>query len=192
MKKFYFLFLFLGVVFVETAAAETMIGYAPSYVNLSINDPDGDTDNISDGAPLALVVVYDFNNKTRLYSVIDYIDTSLDASTDKIGQKISAYQLLATYQHEIKLSHALKFYAGIGLGYTQADFENRHTVDSDGFLATRYENREESYFSAVLNLSREWEATEKFNIGIDLSYQYDFEDVGFSGFKGALVCFYRF
>lgn len=176
---------------VGAVSADTMIGVAPGLVYFEIDDPDGETDDITGGMPLALAFVHDLNNKTRIYTKLKYIDADVDASTSQIGQDVTGYQVVSSWQHVIKFSHEFQFYAGIGLGFTQADFKNRHTVDVDGFLATRYADRDEQFFSVVANLSQEWEMTQKINLGIDLSYQHDMGD-GLSGFEAALTCFYRF
>lgn len=192
MKRIIVLLVVVFSVFVANSFADMMIGFSPGLGVYTVDDPDGDVEDISGLVPLSVSFIYDLNNKTRLYTNLTYIEKELDASTTKIGQDISGYQAVATWQHIFKLSHSMKFYAGGGVTFTQADFEKRHAVDSDGFLVQRYADRSEGFVSAVANISREWEISRSINLGLDVSYQYAITGDGFSGLKAAFNCLYRF
>lgn len=177
---------------VSAVQAETKIGVAPGLIAFSVDDPDGDTESANAAAPLALAVVYDLNNRSRIFSTFTYLSFDLDAGTNRIGQEVTGYQLNVAYQHIIKFSYEFQFYLGAGLTYMSADFKNRYTVDADGYLASRYSDRQENIFGAALCLSKEWEIHPKVDLGFDVSYQHALQSGGVSGFKGAVTCFYKF
>ncbi|MCP4747025.1 MAG: porin family protein [Desulfobacteraceae bacterium] len=191
MKKIIFFFMCAVLLIPAIGAADTKVGILPGFAVLTVEDPDGDTDNESVFVPFALAMTHDFDSQLRLYSEFAYYDFDLDAGTDKIGQEVSGYQLSASVQRLFKFSHALQFYAGFGLAYTNAEFKDRYTVDSDGFLDTRYDDRDESFLSGLVSLSREWDIAESISLGFHLSYQHAFGD-GIKGFKPAFSAFYRF
>ena len=191
MKKGLIVFLLICTAFPAAAFAQSKVGVAPGFLLATVEDPDGDADSYSGLLPLSLVFSHDLSNKTRIYSTFSYFSFDLDAGTDKIGQDISGYELAATWQRIFKLGYELHFFAGIGFGYTNADFTKRHTVDEDGYLARRYEDRSEGYLSIIGNISKEWEVTDIIDVGFNLSYKHALSD-GVSGFNGAVTVMYKF
>lgn len=177
---------------IYTARAEVKVGAAPAMVSFTVDDPDGDTETVNAAVPWALAAVYDLDNKARIYTTATYFDFNLDADTDAVGQDITGYQLSCAYQRIIKLSYSFQFYLGAGVVYTSTEFENRYTVDDDGYLADRFEDREENIFSAIVDISNEWELNDSIDIGFNISYQHALQDDGMSGLMGAVTCFYKF
>ncbi|MBT8342325.1 MAG: outer membrane beta-barrel protein [Desulfatitalea sp.] len=184
-------FVILALLSPAIIAADTKIGVSPAYVMLDISDPDGSTDDCSGFHGIGVTTIHDLNNKLRIMGVINYYDFEVDPLGQNIGQGVSSYQVGAYLQRIVRVARSFNFYAGAGLAYTMADFEKRHTTDADGYLLTRYPDRSEGAFSAMANLSKEWEISNKFEIGADISYQYGIGDI-FSGFKGALSLLYKF
>jgi hypothetical protein len=173
------------------ADKETKIGVSPAFVNFDIDDPDGSADSFAGFQGLSITTIHNFNNKQRLLAVLNYYDFDVDASTSDIGQEVKGYQLGTYIQQKMRVSRALNFYAGLGLAYSSIEFKNRHTLDHDGYLRERFDDRKEGFLSLMANVSKEWAITEKFDLGTDLSFQYGIGDV-FSGLKLSLNLLYKF
>lgn len=191
MRKFFIcVFVFLLVVPV-ISTADTKVGLSPAVVMFSIDDPDGDTEDYVGFQPFGITTVHDLNNKYRVMAVFNYFDFEVDPSTSEIGQSVEGYHVGTIIQRIIRIARGFNFHAGLGVSYTAADFTGRHTVAADGYLQDSYDDRSESLFSLLGNISKEWEVSKSFEIGADLSYQYGLKD-GLSGLKGVVSVFYKF
>lgn len=171
--------------------ADTKVGISPAVVLFSIDDPDGDTDTFTGVQPIGITIIHDLNNKYRLMTNINIYEFDVDASTSNIGQDVEGYQLGVSIQRMMRLARHLNFYAGVGAAYSDVEFTLRHLVDSDGFLTQQFPDRDESYFSLMANITKEFTITEHIEIGADISYQHSFGD-GVSGLKATVGLLYKF
>jgi len=111
---------------------------------LTVVGPDGDTDSPLAVSP-GIRSAYDLESRgTRVYFSYDHLSADLDASTSNIGQEVSGSTMAFGYEKRIPLSRNMKFWLGGALTYNQHEFTDRYTVDSDGFLADLYNDREET------------------------------------------------
>jgi hypothetical protein len=131
-------------------------GYALGMARLSIDDPDGATDTVTEVQPITFTYTNWLNGGYRYWSELYYQQTSLDASTTAIGQDIAQYGLRFSVQRNLPMGDNWTPWLGLGLDLSRSDYSKRHTVDSDGFLLERFSDRDETGLGLVINLVTEW------------------------------------
>jgi hypothetical protein len=114
----------------------------------------------------------------RVLAQIYSDEVKLDASTTDIGQTVKNTGLQVSYQTLFRLSTAFKPWVGLGLGISNTSYTNRYIVDSSGYLAGTYQNREETNTNVVVNAADEWKVGESGNIGwlLQLGHSFNSDD----------------
>lgn len=124
-----------------------LYGKVGSY---SVEDPDGSADSEFAFLPGAKIT-FPFSRRGKQFVAgVELIDFDLDASESNVGQDVSGYRVWGGYEHRFNISRGFKFWGGIGLTLDSVSFEDRHTVDEDGFLKEHYEDLDESYSGITL------------------------------------------
>lgn len=168
--------LFMLVLGVEPSAAVPLglppstakLGYSAAYVRASVDDPDGDTQTASGVQPLGLVYTDWLIGDFRYWSELYYYATELDAATNRIGQDVKRYGVRFSAQKNLRFMQAWAPWLGLGLDVSQANYSNRHTVDSEGFLADSFDDRDEVAVSLLVNVISEWSVAGNWSVGLKL------------------------
>lgn len=109
----------------------------------SVNDPDGKTKPTVIVIPGIKATVDLSSRYTNLITGVEYISTSLDGSVKDIGQDVDGYSIYVGAERRFSVSRSTKLWLTGAFSYSDISFENRFTVDSDGFLEKTFENRSE-------------------------------------------------
>ena len=119
-----------------------LYGKAGSY---SVEDPNGSAADEFAFMPGAKIT-FPFSRRGKQFvGGVELIEFSLDASESNLGQDVSGYRVWGGYEHRFNISRSFKFWGGIGLTLDSVSFEKRHTIDEDGFLKERFDDRDEAY-----------------------------------------------
>jgi len=134
--------------------------------SLTLDDPDGDTNSPTLTIP-GLLVNYDLNTRgLRALLSVDYIDVEFDGNMVEIEQEASGYSFALGLERRFALSRKTKIWAGASIKYMELDFENRFTVDDEGFLDQGYNDRSASYFVLSLHSDIYFALGEKAKLGL--------------------------
>ena len=117
------------------------IGFAIGFANLSVKDPSGDTDAEWVVRPLNLIYTDKAFDSYRYWAEGFYQDAVLSPSTSSIGQEVKQLGIKASLQTEVATHVIGTSWLGAGLQLSYDRYENRHTIDSAGFLAQTYPDR---------------------------------------------------
>lgn len=156
-------------------------GFSPNLSLLSLSDPDGSAGQVAKFSFFSGIAKYKGPLRYSYWiSEFGYQSFSLDASTSEIGQNSTRWNFAGGYEHRVPVARNFEFYAGALLGISQSEYASRHTVDSDGFLASTFSKRSgtEPYIKVqaawYMDINKDWE------FGLIPAYEYAFGD-GFSG-----------
>jgi hypothetical protein len=183
-------YLILAGIMMAGSVHADYVGYTPSYlVSNDVADPDGPTESLSDFVPISGAVVWDMTKYTRLWTEYHFVDLEINATTENIGQTITSHGALVSYQRKFAWSRSFKPWVGVGLGYDVAEFKGRHTIDVDGYLDQRFDDREVSFMSLHVNVAHEWKVSSDLYWGLygDLNFA---NDDAFDGMKFGVSLFY--
>ena len=187
--------LLLGVAGAQAAALgqplrQSMVGYALGAVSVSVHDPDGETAETWAFQPVTLIYSARLASGIRYWSELDYFQTSLDASSTRVGQDVKQLGLRLSLQKSLPVSPAWVTWLGIGLGARHTAYSNRHTVDADGFLLARFADRRQTRAEAVLNFVSEWSLSRDWRLGLTLEQALAANTQGQT--RGLLALLYRY
>jgi len=182
------LFVIIGVVVlmppcVVYAKSSTRYGVGGNFARFSVNDPDGSTDTAT-AVYLSGIMTTPLNRNNasmRVWYELNYRAFTLDPSETELGQKVKSFSLSATAQKAWGASSVGAYWAGLGgeLGFD--DYQNRHTVDSVGFLKKKYDDRTQTGIGLLLNAGMNLKKTQSgYFPGINVNYHIPFGD----GIKG--------
>ncbi len=135
---------------------------------LTISDPDGDTDSPTSIVPGARLSYGLSTRGSRVFLGFEALSEDVDPDTDKIGQEISGSNFYGGYEKRFPISRDFKLWLGGSLNYVNQDYENRFTVDDDGFLADSYNDRSSSYAGVSLFADTYLHVSERWVIGLGL------------------------
>ena len=116
----------------------------------SVEDPDGSTEDVNKFLPGAKLTYPVVNRSSRVAVGFDWLDFELDTDGKEVAQKVSGYRLYGAYEYEFPVARNVRIWGGIGLTLNDVTYEDRYTVDSDGYLADHYEDRSESSAGSTL------------------------------------------
>ena len=133
------------------------IGISPSIYDITIGDPDGDTEKATGVNILHLIGTYDYGRDAQLFGHFFLDDYSLDPGVNTVGQDINGYGMSISYQHRLRVLRSFKPWFGAGVGMLQYDYKKRFTIDNLGFLDQSFSNRQEQLFYLTLNMNTEWQ-----------------------------------
>ncbi len=189
MKKIISLILLSYLVTTGYAKDEIRYGWSPSFVALSIDDPDGNTNSSSELQLLGGTVIYPLSRSTRTLVSLSLYDFELDAGVNKIGQGVESLSIAGSYQWKFKMSRKFKPWLGVGLNINMDELTNRHTIDQDGYLAQTYTDREETSIGINLGASHEWDISDGILMGLNIEYLIPLGE-SLEGFKIGMSLYY--
>jgi len=140
-----------------SAIATPHIGYAAGVAYVNVDDPDGPTERAWIFRPFTLVYTDKITTgiNYRYWAELYYQEASLDASTSNVGQFIKQYGIRFSMQRNIWKNNDWNSWFGAGLDMANSKYEDRHLVDSAGFLTTRFDDRQELEFGVLINFNGE-------------------------------------
>ena len=163
----------------STSAADTKFGAGIVKGNYSVEDPDGSTDSASETAVVGVMTLPVNRNfpSWRYWFQLGHNSFSLDSGGSDVGQDVTSTSLEAHIHRGFNVSSEFKPWLGLGMGASLSDFENRHSVDEDGFLDETFEDRSETNMFLVLNGGAASTKLEGgFHIGAALSHKVPLDD----------------
>lgn len=119
----------------------------------SVEDPDGETEDVSEFLPGAKLTYPVISRNSRIAVGGDWIDFELETDGDEVAQKVSGYRLYGAYEYQVPFTRNSKLWAGAGLSLNDVSYEDRYTVDQDGYLKELYENRSEASMGSTFYLN---------------------------------------
>ncbi|NOZ51830.1 MAG: hypothetical protein GXP08_01615 [Gammaproteobacteria bacterium] len=133
------------------------IGYAAGIANVNVGDPDSSTKRVWIFQPFKLIYTDKITSgfPYRYWTELYYQEVSLDASVTDIGQFIKQYGIRVSMQRKMWRTSGWNTWFGAGFDIAQTNYADRHLIDNDGFLTTRFEDREEGEFGVLINFSGE-------------------------------------
>lgn len=159
--------------------AETRFGAAAVMGNYSVDDPDGNAGDSSESSVVGIMTMPINRNfpAWRYWFQLGHSSFELDASTDEIAQSVTSTSLEGIIQKGFNVSSEFKPWLGAGVGAAMSDFNDRFTIDSDGFLAERFEDRSSNSAYLILNTGVSSRKLSKgFYVGASLSYKKPLND----------------
>lgn len=171
MNKWIVALLLMASINTATADEEIRYGWQGSYINFTIDDPDGSADSESEFNVMSVVMDYTLSRTSRILANLNLYEFDLDASTTKIGQHIETTSISSYYLHRFRWSRTFKPWLGLGLVVNMDDIDKRHRVDSDGFLVERFDDREETSIALGLIGALEFEIFDNWKTELFTEYQ---------------------
>ena len=159
--------------------AETRFGAAAVMGNYTVEDPDGNAGDSSESSVVGIMTMPINRNFPgwRYWFQLGHNSFELDAATDEIGQDVTSTSVEGIIQKGFNVSSDFKPWLGAGVGAAMSDFNDRFTVDSDGFLAERFEDRSSNSAYLILNTGiSSRELSKGFYVGVSLSYKKPLND----------------
>lgn len=172
--RLYLAFILVAVLTVSasvSAESNWTYGLVGQAGNFSINDPDGDTEEVFSASP-RIFLGYQFSRSWSVNGVYDFINISMDAESQTIGQdgKGSALGLEGVYHYPLFDNTEILFRAG--LKSLNIDFSNRLKLDSDGFIEEQFADRSISETTFMLNGDIVKTFNNRMQLGIGLFIDY--------------------
>ena len=187
IKKYSLLALSLST---HCAVADTFqFGLSPALINIHIPNIEGDSLSQSSLQPLSAMLIYEGRRDTRWLNTLSYYDFHINATLSNTGLSVESIALATHYQWRQRWTRHFKPWIGVGTGISYDTFSKRHLVDSDGFLAASFNDRDETNFSLNLNLAHEWSVSRNLTAGFNLVYQHTLND-GIEGFQANMTILY--
>jgi hypothetical protein len=110
----------------------------------SVEDPEGSSGSEVVFLPGAKVVFPISRRGRQFVAGVELIDFSLDASESDVSQDVKGYRIWGGYEHQFSISRNFKIWTGAGLALDSVSYENRYTIDTDGYLDEEFDDRDES------------------------------------------------
>ncbi len=160
------------------------MGLGLGLVNASIEDPDSSVSSVFAISP-SFTYFSDVARDQRVTGKFSYYDFTLKASSTEIGQSVTTISFAAIYEWRQRLQRNFKPWLGVGVAFNSDKASSRHTVDSDGFLAQRYQDLDNTGFALLLDASLDIELfeTDLLLRGVYTTPLYD----GFNGLEFTLA-----
>lgn len=165
------------------AFADTLYGLGASTGTYSVEDPEGTTDSDSTTALFGVITLPVDRNYPlwRYWFELNHRSFELEASQTNIAQKVTSTNFNAIVQRGFNISPQIRPWIGVGLGAGLNDYEDRYTIDQDGYLKDLYDNRSETDITGLLNIGI---ATRKLDAGISLGAAFTYEIPLTDGIEG--------
>lgn len=169
----------------------SMIGYAIGGNQISVDDPDGETERSWALRPITLIYTARLVSGIRYWSELYYLAASLDAATDRIGQDVQQFGLQLSVQKSLPLNPRWIAWLGAGIAVSQTSYTSRHTVDSEGYLLEQFPDRRDTGTALLLNLVSEWSLSQNWNLGLKLEQAFAMSGDA-DGTRASLALLYRY
>lgn len=167
IRKDFILVIFLALtsfnVFSEPSG--NSIAYTAAYSLLTIEDPDGPTESVSEFSPYQFSWRSNLSRKSRYKAKFYYSSFKTDASTFNIGQEVTQLDVSISYQKKFNISRSIHPYFGLGVSYSKFEAIARHNIDDAGFLSSTFPDLKDDVFYVLFNSDIEFEINEKFDYG---------------------------
>lgn len=144
------------------------IGYGVGGAHVSVDDPNGNTEEKWGVQPFTLVYSDWLFSDIRHWSELYYYETSLDSSSTNVGQDVERTGFRVSLQKNFRVGKSFSPWIGGGLDVSQVQYSVRHTKDNEGFLDTQFGDRDEVAVSFVFNVMSEWSLMRDWSIGAKL------------------------
>lgn len=152
------------------AATDYYIGYTPAVGSYTIESEEGDSRTTSALSWGSLSYLFQFSSRRRVNIGADYLDFSVDAKPDELGQDAQGFLITGEYDYLWRPARGFRIWLGAGVAVQQMEYSNRVTVDSDGYLDQRFADRSETDFAGLLSASYAFELTRHSTIEAQLKY----------------------
>jgi hypothetical protein len=167
------------------------IGYSIGTASISVDDPDGSTEDNWATQPFTLIYTDWFIQDIRQWSELYYFETALDADATRVGQNVERYGVRFSLQKSYRLTQSWSPWFGAGLDLSNTNYNTRHTKDADGFLIEAFDDRDETNVSLLFNILSEWSLRKDWTIGAKLQ-QLIPASGDISEFSAAMTILYRY
>lgn len=166
-----------------SAYAETHFGLGAATGTYSVEDPEGPTDEDSTTSVFGVLTMEVDRNYPlwRYWFELNHRSFELEASQTNVAQKVSSTNFNTILQRGFNVSSQVRPWIGAGLGVGLNDYEDRYTIDQDGYLKELYDNRSETDATGLLNVGI---ATRKLDAGISLGASFTYEIPLTDGIEG--------
>ena len=160
-------FVVLLVVFASTGMVQASeFGYTFYGSNLSVDDPDGSANSASYLAPFNGFFADTLKRDLRYQVEIFTDNVTLEGGVNQVGQKVKYQGLGLSLQRRFRLSSNIKPWLGLGVESLSVEYSERHTRDKDGFLDSRFPDRDESAFNLIFNATNYWRFSRAWDMGV--------------------------
>jgi len=159
--------------------AETRFGVGVTQGNYSVEDPDGSADSTTEASIFGVVTMPMSRNwpDYRYWFQVAHKSFELDASTSEVGQEVTSTSLSAIIQRSFSISSDFRPWLGLGAGAGINDYEGRHTIDEDGFLKDRFDDRSNTSMYLILNAGISFRKLDNgVFIGTSINYERPIDD----------------
>ncbi len=155
-------------------------GIMPIATYYTINDPLGPTQSKTEVTPLSAVAIFDSGRDARFFVHAFASQFTVDASPENIGQKVKIYGINGSYQTLFRMTRVIRPWIGLGLGYASESYQNRHNITAGGYLPAGqpFPDRHEDNYTALVNLSQEWQFNRNYDIGLHVQFEKPFTSGG--------------
>lgn len=170
--------LFLGVVSIS-AQAEMKFGAGFVAGDYTVQDPEGDTDSADETGVVGIITLPVNRNypSWRYWFQLGHNSFEYEARTDQVGQEVTYTSLEGQIHLGFNVAREFKPWIGAGLGASLADYEGRHTIDEDGYLADSFEDRSETNTFLLLNAGlASTKLDAGFHVGLAATHKIPFDD----------------
>lgn len=166
-----------------TATADVRFGLGASTGTYSVEDPKGPTDEDSATSIFGAITMPINRNYPlwRYWFELNHRSFELEPSESNIAQKVSSTNFNTIFQRGFNVSSQIRPWLGVGFGAGLNDYEDRYTIDADGYLKDLYENRSETDITGLLTMGL---ATRKLDAGISLGASFTYEIPLTDGIEG--------
>lgn len=134
----------------------TACGYVFGAGWLALDDSDGAPRGEFTMQPFAVACARRVSAVRRYWLEPYFQRATFDAATDRVGQDISRAGVRMSIQHFLPQAAGWLPWVGVGIDFSQTRQSARHTVDTGGYLAARYDDRHRTHATLLINASREW------------------------------------
>lgn len=168
------------------AYSEVHFGIGASTGTYSVEDPKGATDSDNTTSVFGVLTMPVDRNYPlwRYWFELNHRSFEVDASQTKIGQKVKSTNINAMIQRGFNVSTQLRPWFGFGVGAGLNDYEDRYTIDQDGYLKDLYDDRSATDITGLLNVGL---ATRKLDAGFSLGTSLTYEIPLTDGIKGTTL-----
>ncbi len=164
---------------------DVAVSLSTAMAGYSFSDEDGKSDQDVFSIPVTLGFEYPMDRLNKLYVAWSMFNESIEATRQgDMGVTLEASQIEASWLHKIRLTHHVKSFLGVGIRTHLIEVTKKHKMDSDGFLAQRFEDSDTTLFSAVLSANADWEIVrDRWHLGTRVAYDIPVGD----GLQGYLI-----
>jgi|GEM_PF-2268239 len=136
-------------------------GAGVGYANLTVDDPDGDTDSVLT-PNISGIFTYQPHRLMRVWTDVSFQQFQLAYSQSQIGQDVRSIHADLIAQFRL----VDKGWAGVGAGLGFNRMDERATANGEGFLKEPYNDRSGTNYNVIVHVSYEVGAFFRHPIGL--------------------------